>query len=125
MKRDTDSTVLMSESLTGRLDSSTLYGEESDVEDLMVSFWVRSSPVCAPVESLTITQKKLAVTFTCGSDIASNLLISKSSVSDFSICKKGVDVLKIGEKIILDTIDFKLTGSGHYLCEVLIDLRDQ
>jgi len=116
-----DELVLMSESLKDRLDTKKIYND-SKLDDLVVSFWVDSTPVCLSVHKIKIAKKRMTVLFECDSSISSKILISRSNIGSFSISTKNEDIIKVDNLKDMISVSFQITGSGLYLCELVVNL---
>tara|TARA_Y100000310_G_scaffold254708_1_gene261858 strand:- start:736 stop:1110 length:375 start_codon:yes stop_codon:yes gene_type:complete len=119
---ESDSQIMMSDSLVGEVDMSQFYKDSDFKSDLLITLWVGGIIVTQPVTSVRITKKRINARFYCEPSQAFQIILNEE-IDSLQVCQSSGDMsLDLSSCEVLSK-SISISSSEFYECRLVVKLE--
>jgi len=119
---DSDSQIMMSDSLIGEVDMSQFYKDSDFKSDLLITLWVGGSIVTQPITAVRITKKRITARFYCEPSQAFQIILNEE-MDSIQVCQSSGDMsLDLSSCEVLSK-SISISSSEFYECRLVVKLE--
>jgi len=118
---ESDSQIMMSDSLIGEVDMSQFYQDSDLKSDLLITMWVGGIIITQPITSIRISKKRMNARFYCEPAQAFQIILNEE-VDSVQVCQSsGNTSLDLSACEILSK-SISISSSDFYECRLVVKL---